>query len=85
MPTASIVAVMSGISTGILVLGASAMTLTLALAGLCTMFSWLDMHIGGFIKKVFVAVMLGGSMMGGAGAFGVWMASQFGMAAGGVG
>jgi len=53
--------------------------LTLGVAGLCTMFSWLDMHVGSFVKKVFVAVILGGSMMGGAGAFGVWLSGQFGL------
>jgi hypothetical protein len=79
MPTATIVAVMNGVSTGLLVIGGAAMVLTLGIAGLCTMFSWVDLHIGGFIKKVFTSVLLGAAMMGGAGAFGVWMAQQFGM------
>ena len=48
MPTATIVGILSGISAGLLVIGGSAIVLTLGLAGLCTMFSWLDMHIGGF-------------------------------------
>jgi hypothetical protein len=79
MPTATIVGILSGISTGLLAIGGASVVLTLGVAGLCTMFSWLDMHIGSFVKKVFTAVILGGSMMGGAGAFGVWMAGQFGM------
>ncbi len=79
MPTDIIVNILQGISTGLLVIGGSAVVLTLGLAGLCTMFAWMDMHIGGFIKKVFSSVMLGGSMMGGSGAFGLWLASQFGL------
>ena len=79
MPTGTIVGILSGISTGLLAIGGASVVLTLGVAGLCTMFGWLDMHIGSFVKKVFVSVILGGSMMGGAGAFGVWMASQFGM------
>lgn len=76
MPVNDIVSLFSGISTGILAIGAGALVLTLSAAGLCTMFGWLDMHIGGFVKRVFVAVILGGAMMGGAGALGVWFASQ---------
>lgn len=76
MPTGDIVAIFQAISTGLLAIGASAVALTLSIAGLCTMFSWLDMHIGAFIKRVFVSVLLGGSMMGGGGALGVWLASQ---------
>lgn len=76
MPTADIVAVFNAISTGLLAIGAAAVALTLSAAGLCTMFSWLDMHIGGFVKRVFVSVLLGGSMMGGGGALGVWLAGQ---------
>ena len=79
MPTDIIVNILHGISAGLLVIGGAAITLTLGLAGLCTMFAWMDMHIGGFIKKVFSSVMLGGAMMGGSGAFGLWLASQFGM------
>jgi hypothetical protein len=79
MPTATIVAVMGGVSTGLLAIGGAAVVLTLGVAGLCTMFSWMDLHIGGFVKKVFTSVILGGSMMGGAGAFGIWMAQQFGL------
>jgi len=80
MPTATIVGIMSGISTGLLTIGGSCIVLTLGIAGLCTMFAWMDQHIGGFVKRVFTSVLLGGAIMGGAGALGVWMASQFGMA-----
>jgi hypothetical protein len=79
MPTATIVGIISGISSGLLTIGASCIVLTLGIAGLCTMFAWMDQHIGGFIKRVFTSVLLGGAIMGGAGALGVWMASQFGM------
>lgn len=75
MPTGDIIAIFDGVSKGIFAIGAVAVTLTLAAAGLCTMFGWLDMHIGGFVKRVFTSVLLGGSMMGGAGALGVWMAA----------
>ena len=81
MPTDTIVAILDGISKGLLVIGGSCVVLTLAIGGLCTMFSWMDQHIGGFVKRVFTSVLLGGSIMGGAGAMGVWMASQFGMSA----
>ena len=84
MPTGPIIAVLDGVSTGLLVIGGSAVVLTLGLAGLCTMFAWLDMHIGGFVKKVFSSVMLGGSMMAGSGGFGHWLASQFGLSGGGA-
>ena len=84
MPTTIIVSVLQGISTGLLAIGASAVVVTLGLAGLCTMFAWLDMHIGGFVKKVFSSVMLGGSMMAGSGGFGHWLASQFGLSSGGA-
>lgn len=73
MDVSGIVAVFSGLSTAALALGAGAVALTLSMAGLCTMFAWLDMHIGSFIKKVFSSVMLGGVMMGGGGAFGLWL------------
>lgn len=76
MPTGDIVAIFQGISTGLLAIGAAAVALTLSAAGLCTMFGWLDMHIGSFVKRVFVSVLLGGSMMGGGGALGVWLAAQ---------
>jgi hypothetical protein len=79
MPTTQVVSVFDGITTGILAIGGGAVVLTLALAGLCTMFAWLDMHIGGFIKKVFSSVLLGGSMMAGAGGFGKWLVAQLGM------
>ena len=79
MPTATIISILQGISTGLLAIGGSAIVLTLGVAGLCTMFAWMDQHIGGFVKRVFTSVLLGGSIMGGAGALGVWMASQFGM------
>jgi hypothetical protein len=79
MPTASIIAIISGISAGLLTIGGSCVVLTLGIAGLCTMFAWMDTHIGGFVKRVFTSVLLGGSIMGGAGALGLWMASQFGM------
>jgi len=79
MPTGTIVGILNGISAGLLVIGGASVVLTLGVAGLCTMFSWLDMHVGSFVKKVFVAVILGGSMMGGAGAFGVWLSGQFGL------
>ncbi len=85
MPTATIISILSGISTGLLAIGGSAVVLTLAIAGLCVMFSWMDQHIGGFVKRVFTSVLLGGSIMGGSGALGLWMASQFGMAAAGPG
>lgn len=79
MPTATIVAILNGISTGLLAIGGAAVVLTLAIAGLCTMFAWMDQHIGGFVKRVFTSVLLGGSIMGGAGALGVWMSQQFGL------
>jgi len=79
MPTDTIVSIMNGVSTGLLVIGGAAVVLTLGVAGLCTMFSWMDLHVGGFVKKVFTSVLLGGSMMGGSGAFGLWLASQFGL------
>jgi hypothetical protein len=81
MPTGTIVSILSGISTGLLAIGGSCIVLTLAVGGLCTMFSWMDQHIGGFVKRVFTSVLLGGAIMGGAGALGTWMAGQFGMAA----
>src|ERR671929_1406265 len=84
MPTTAIVSILDGISTGLLVIGGSAVVVTLGLAGLCTMFAWLDMHIGGFVKRVFSSVMLGGSMMAGSGGFGHWLASQFGLSSGGA-
>ena len=82
MPTATIISILQGISTGLLAIGGSAIVLTLGVAGLCTMFAWMDQHIGGFVKRVFTSVLLGGSIMGGSGAMGLWMASQFGLAAG---
>jgi hypothetical protein len=84
MPVQGILSVFDGITTGLLLLGGGAVTLTLAAAGLCTMFAWMDMHIGGFVKKVFSSVMLGGSMMAGSGGFGHWLASQFGLSSGGA-
>lgn len=75
MDVSGVVAVFDGMSKAALLLGAGAVTLTIILSGLCTMFAWLDLHIGGFIKKVFASVLIGGSMMGGGGAFGVWLAS----------
>ncbi len=80
MPTATIISILQGISTGLLAIGGSAIVLTLGIAGLCTMFAWMDQHIGGFVKRVFTSVLLGGSIMGGSGALGLWMSSQFGMA-----
>lgn len=77
MDVSPIVNVFHGIMVGLLAIGASAVALTLVAGGLCTMFSWLDMHIGGFVKKVFVSVLLGGAMMAGGGGLGVWLASQF--------
>ena len=76
MPVGPIIAIFQGISAGILLIGASAIALTLSAAGLCTMFAWLDMHIGGYVKRVFTSVLLGGAMMGADGAIGVWIASQ---------
>jgi hypothetical protein len=81
MPTGAIVSIMSGISTGLLAIGGSCVVLTLAIGGLCTMFTWMDQHIGGFVKRVFTSVLLGGSIMAGSGALGVWMAGQFGLSA----
>lgn len=75
MDVSGVVAVFDGLSKAALALGGGSVALVMIIAGLCTMWSWLDMHIGGFIKKVFVSVLLGGSMMGGGGAFGVWLAS----------
>jgi hypothetical protein len=75
MDVSVVVAVFDGILKGILGIGASAIALTLGAAGLCTMFSWLDMHIGGFVKKVFASVLIGGSMMAGGGAFGLWVSN----------
>ncbi len=80
MPVADIVAIFSAVSTGFLAIGAGAVSLTLVVAGLCTMFGWLDQHIGAFVKRVFVSVLLGGSMMGGGGALGVWFAAQLHLA-----
>jgi hypothetical protein len=82
MPTATIIGILSGISTGLLAIGGSAMVLSLGTAGLCTMFSWLDQHIGGFVKRVFTSVLMGGAMMAGSGGFGLWMVGQFGLSAG---
>jgi hypothetical protein len=82
MPTATIVGILSGISTGLLAIGGSAMVLSLGAAGLCTIFSWLDQHIGGFVKRVFTSVLMGGAMMAGSGGFGLWMVGQFGLSAG---
>jgi hypothetical protein len=79
MPTATIVAVFGGISTGLLGIGGAAVVLTLAMSGVCMMFAWMDLHIGGFVKKIFTSVLLGGAILGGSGAFGLWMASQFGL------
>lgn len=79
MDVTGIVAVFQGLMTAILALGGVAVGLTLAAAGFCTMFSWLDMHIGGFVKKVFASVLMGGSMMAGGGAFGLWITSTLGI------
>jgi hypothetical protein len=67
------------ISTGLLALGVALDILTLALGGLCMYFSWLDLHAGSLAKKVFVAVLLGNTMLGGSGAMGVWLGSKFGL------
>lgn len=75
MPVADILAILSGISTGLFALGGACVVLTMATAGLCTMFAWLDTHIGGFVKRVFVSVITGGAMMGGAGALGLWFSA----------
>lgn len=75
MDVSGIVALFDGLSKAILGLGAAAITLTLAAAGLCTMFAWVDQHMGGFVKKVFASVLTGGMMMAGGGAFGLWVAS----------
>jgi hypothetical protein len=83
MDVSGVIAVLNGILTAILLIGGSAIGLTLGAAGLCTMFAWLDMHIGGFIKKVFASVLLGGSMMAGGGAFGLWVTNTLGVARGG--
>ena len=77
MDVTAIINVFHGIMVGLLALGASVVSLVLVAGGLCTMFSWLDMHIGGFVKKVFSSVLVGGSMMAGGGAFGVWLSNQF--------
>jgi hypothetical protein len=79
MPTATIVAVLNGVSTGLLAIGGAVVVLTLALAGLTMMFAWMDTHIGGFVKRVFLSVIGGGAMMAGSGALGLWLAGQFGL------
>lgn len=76
MPVQDIVALFQAISAGLLLIGAAAFGLTLSAAGLCTMFSWMDMHVGGFVKRVFTSMLLGGAMIGSGGALGLWMASQ---------
>ena len=53
--------------------------LTLAAAGLCLMFAWMDTHIGGFIKRVFLSVLAGSTLLGGSGALGLWLSGLFGM------
>lgn len=79
MDVSGIIALFHGIMVAILAIGGTAIGLTLGAAGLCLMFSWLDMHIGGFVKKVFASVLLGGTMMGAGGAFGLWVASTLGL------
>ena len=79
MDVSGIIAVFNGIMVAVLAIGGSAVGLTLAAAGLCTMFSWLDMHIGAFVKRVFASVLLGGSMMAGGGAFGLWVTTTLGV------
>jgi hypothetical protein len=75
MPVADILAILDGISKGLFALGGACVVLTLAASGLCTMFSWIDAHIGPIVKRVFVSVITGGAMMGGAGALGLWFAA----------
>ncbi len=75
MDVSGVIAVFDGLSKAALAIGAGAVALTVILGGLCTMFGWLDQHIGAHVKRVFVSVLLGGMMMGGGGAFGVWLAS----------
>jgi len=79
MPTASIVSAINGISAGLLILGGGILVLTLAAAGLCLMFAWMDTHIGGFIKRVFLSVLTGSTLLGGSGALGLWLSGLFGM------
>ena len=57
MPTAAIVSALNGISTGLLVVGGGVLVLTLAAAGLCLMFAWMDTHIGGFITGLVLTLL----------------------------
>jgi hypothetical protein len=75
VPTGDILAVVNGVTTGFEVIGASVMVLSLVAAGLCLMVSWVDQHIGPFVKRVFTSVLAGGALIGGAGAMGAWFVS----------
>lgn len=75
MPTADILAVINGVTTGFEIIGAGVMVLSLVSAGLCLMVSWVDQHIGPFVKRVFTSVLAGGALIGGAGALGQWFVS----------
>ncbi|MDQ6671040.1 MAG: hypothetical protein M3069_09860 [Chloroflexota bacterium] len=79
MPTAAIVGALNGISQGLLLIGGAVLVLTLAMAGLCMMFSWMDTHIGGFIKRVFLSAVGGATLLGGSGALGLWLSGLFGL------
>lgn len=75
MPTTDILAIFTGVTTGLEIIGAALMTLSLVAAGLCLMFAWMDTHIGGLVKKVFLSVLAGGALIGGSGAMGQWFVS----------
>ena len=67
------------IATGLTVLGGGMTVLSLAAGGVAMYTSWMDVHIAGFIKKLFVSVLGGSVLLGMSGTLGLWLAAQFGM------
>jgi hypothetical protein len=79
MPVQQLAAALMSISTGLLALGGGMTVLTLAGGGIAMYTSWLDVHVAGFVKKLFMSVLGGSALLGMSGVLGIWLASQFGM------
>jgi hypothetical protein len=78
----------NGVTTGMEIVAVGMLVFILAAAGVCMYFSWFDLHVGGFIKRILIAALGGSLLVGGAGALGSWLAGLFhigsGAAAAGV-